>query len=149
MTARTSSGAQLPGCCARSRWPCWLSATLLRWFLRDDLPADELDWLSGTVAALGIAGIPVVGALIASRLPANPYGWLWCTVGLAYGVQRPGRTPRASPRLAHLGAWLLEGWGFVSLIGLFVFVFLLFPTGRLPTRGGAGSPGPTWRSPCC
>jgi hypothetical protein len=29
---------------------------------------------------------------------------------------------------------VLEGWGFVGLIGFMVFVFLLFPTGRLPSR---------------
>jgi hypothetical protein len=30
--------------------------------------------------------------------------------------------------------WVLEGWSFVSGICLMVFLFLLFPTGRLPTR---------------
>jgi hypothetical protein len=29
----------------------------------------------------------------------------------------------------------LELWGFVSLVGLLAFLFLLFPTGRLPTHG--------------
>jgi hypothetical protein len=109
----------------------------LRWLLRDDVPAGQIDWLTGTVSALGIAGIPVVGALIAARLPGNPYGWVWCAVGLVYGVN-----DLAGP-LAQTLDWplwvasLLEGWGFVSLVGLLVFVFLLFPTGRLPT--------PRWR----
>jgi hypothetical protein len=106
----------------------------LRWLYPDDVPADQLDWLAGTIAALGIAGIPVVGALIASRLPANPYGWLWCAVGLAYAV-----TDVAGPLAGVLDwpswvQWILEGWGFVALIGLFFFVFALFPTGRLPSR---------------
>jgi hypothetical protein len=109
-----------------------LSSTL-RWIFRDQFPADQ-DWLAGTVAALGIAGIPVVGALIAARLPSNPYGWLWCSVGLAYAVN-----DLAGPLARTLGwplwvEWVLVGWGFVCLIGLFVFVFLLFPTGRLPSR---------------
>ena len=60
-----------------------------------------------TIGALGFAGIPVVGALIASRLPANPYGWLWCAAGLAYGC--PTSRDRSSrvvgwPALGGLGA---------------------------------------------
>ena len=119
--------------CAVSLGMLVLSNTL-RWIFRADVPADEMDWLAGTVSALGIAGIPLVGALIASRLPSNPYGWLWCAAGLAYGVD-----DLAAPLARAAGwplwvKWLLAGWSFASLIGLFVFVFLLFPTGRLPTR---------------
>jgi hypothetical protein len=109
----------------------------LRWALPEVARSDGVTWLDGAVEALGFIGIPVVGALIASRLPANPLGWIWCAVGLAYGLSAAGR-----PLVVGVGgplwaAWLLESWGFVSLIGLFAFVFLLFPTGRLPT--------PRWR----
>ena len=119
--------------CAISLAMLILSNTL-RWFFPDDIPANEFDWVAGTISAIGIAGIPVVGALIAARLPGNPYGWVWCAVGFAYAVN-----DLAGPLARALGwplwvEWLLEGWGFVSLLGLFVFVFLLFPTGRLPTR---------------
>jgi hypothetical protein len=31
---------------------------------------------------------PAVGALIASRLPANPIGWIFCGTGLIYATQR-------------------------------------------------------------
>jgi hypothetical protein len=31
---------------------------------------------------------PTVGALIASRLPTNPIGWIFCGVGLLYIAQR-------------------------------------------------------------
>jgi hypothetical protein len=108
-------------------------SNVLRWVLRHDVPGPELDWVGGTIGALGFAGIPVVGALIASRLPANPYGWLWCAAGLAYAA-----SDIADPLVRAVGwplwvAWVLSGWGFVSLIALFVFMFLLFPTGRLPS----------------
>jgi len=108
-------------------------SNVLRWLLRNDVPAPDLGWLEGTIGALGFAGIPIVGALIASRLPANPYGWLWCAAGFAYAV-----SDVAEPLVRFLDrplwvAWVLSGWGFVSLISLFVFMFLLFPTGRLPT----------------
>jgi len=31
---------------------------------------------------------PTVGALIASRLPTNPIGWIFCGAGLLYEIQR-------------------------------------------------------------
>src|SRR5215204_7123517 len=31
---------------------------------------------------------PTIGALIASRLPRNPIGWIFCGVGLLYGIRR-------------------------------------------------------------
>ena len=31
---------------------------------------------------------PTVGALIASRLPTNPIGWIFCGLGLLYGAWR-------------------------------------------------------------
>jgi hypothetical protein len=105
----------------------------LRWLFPDQALADGVGWLEGTIGALGIAGIPVVGALIASRLPANPIGWLWCATGVAYAT-----TDLAGPLTRAVGwplwvAWVLGGWGFVALLGTFVFLFLLFPDGRLPT----------------
>jgi hypothetical protein len=105
----------------------------LRWRLGDEISSEHLGWLEGTISALGFAGIPVVGALIASRLPANPYGWLWCAAGLIFGV-----ADLAEPLVRLVGgpAWvvsLLTLWGFATLVGLLVFVFLLFPTGRLPS----------------
>ena len=84
---------------------------MLRWLLRNDVPAPETGWLEGTIAALGFAGIPVVGALIASRLPANPYGWLWCAAGLAYAVSEVGATARPGRRLAALGRLGAGGLG--------------------------------------
>jgi hypothetical protein len=105
----------------------------LRWLLRDRGLAEDADLLEGVVGALGFAGVPVVGALIAARLPANPEGWLWCGTGLAYAV-----SDICGPLVRTLGGppwviWVGETWGFVVLLGLLVFVFLLFPTGRLPT----------------
>jgi hypothetical protein len=109
----------------------------LRWRFPDDSPNGDVDWLQGAIGALGFAGLSVVGAMVASRLPANPNGWLWCAAGLTYAV-----SDVATPLARALGwpswaAWALGGWGFVVLLAVLVFVFLLFPTGRLP--------GPRWR----
>ena len=84
---------------------------------------------------------PVVGALIASRRPYNPIGWiclavglLWMLLGLfdyygVYGLARPGLVPFPVVIYA-LGQWL---W--VPTVGLLViYLVLLFPDGRLPSR---------------
>ena len=84
---------------------------------------------------------PIVGALIASRRPHNPIGWICLTVGLlflllgvtdlysVYGVVRPRSVP-FPVAIASLGNWL---W--VPAVGLFAtYLFLLFPDGRLPSR---------------
>jgi hypothetical protein len=105
----------------------------IRWVLGDAAVGDHVAWLEWAINALGFIGIPVVGAVIAARLPANPYGWIWCATGLAFAVSDGARPVVAAAGWPAWIAWVLEGWGFVSLVCLLFFVFLLFPTGRLPT----------------
>jgi hypothetical protein len=83
---------------------------------------------------------PAVGALIASRLPTNPIGWIFCGMGLLYGA---GRFTTAYADYALVENFALP-WGeyvawfstclwFASLT-LGVFLILLFPDGQLPSR---------------
>jgi hypothetical protein len=96
-------------------------------------------WLENTIAALSYAP---VGALIASRSPANPVGWLMCLLGLAFSIghfssQYAIYTLLAQPNSLSAGealAWI-SSWILPPIIGLQVFAFLLFPTGRLPSSG--------------
>ena len=90
---------------------------VLRWLLRDEEVAGDLPWLQGVIGALGFVGIPVVGALIAARLPANPYGWLWCGLGLAYAVTDISRPLARAAGWPVWVAWLVLGWSFVIFIG--------------------------------
>jgi hypothetical protein len=84
---------------------------------------------------------PLVGALIASRRPENPIGWicladgfLWMLLGVTdyygqEGVAKPGSVPFWVVIYA-LGEWLwVPG---VGLLG--TYLLLLFPDGRLPSR---------------
>ena len=84
---------------------------------------------------------PLVGALIASRRPENPIGWLCLADGLlwmitsmlddysVYGMASPGSVP------FPLGAAGINNWLWVPQVGLLAtYVFLLFPDGRLPSR---------------
>ncbi len=94
-------------------------------------------WLDNTVGAISFAP---VGALIASRRPANPVGWLLCLygVGLSIGhfsAQYAIYTLLAQPNSFLAGALLawIASWILPVIIGLQVFSLLLFPTGRLPS----------------
>src|SRR5215218_6901423 len=95
-------------------------------------------WLDNTLGALSYAP---VGALVASRRPDNPIGWLVCLYGLVISLSyfsaeyaiyallaEPGSLP-AGEALAWVLSWILP-----VVIGLSIFPLLLFPTGRLPSR---------------
>ena len=61
-------------------------------------------WRDQTVSLLGIIGAPILGGLIASRLPHNPYGWLWLGFGSGLAFQSLAESygayaPVASPGL--------------------------------------------------
>jgi len=83
----------------------------------------------------------LVGALISSRRPRNPVGWICLTVGLlssvgflselyvSYGLARPGSVPFAAAVAA------LTQWSWILPVGLLsTYLLLLFPDGRLPSR---------------
>jgi hypothetical protein len=99
------------------------------------LPFDAL--LSAALLAF-----PTVGALVASRRRGNAIGWLFCVVGVLFGLQsaaygwgvyalftRPEELPGA-----EVAAWL-STWLFVpALFCIPVYLFLLFPDGRPVSR---------------
>jgi hypothetical protein len=95
-------------------------------------------WLDGALSALSYAP---VGALIASRHPANPVGWLLCLYGLVISVSGFSAQYATYALLAQLDslpageamAWITS-WILPIINGLTVFYILLFPTGRLPGR---------------
>jgi hypothetical protein len=93
------------------------------------------------LVSVPILAFPIVGAMIASRRPRNPIGWicladglLWTFLGLldyysVYGVAKPGSVPFPAA-MAGLSLWL---W--VPTVGLpAIYLVLLFPDGRLPSR---------------
>jgi len=94
------------------------------------------------VDAVAAVAYPTVGAIIASRRPRNPIGWIFCLVGLSLGVAtfapqyavyalvtEPGALP-AGAFAAWLGTWI---WVPGIVLGP-IFLLLLFPHGRLPSR---------------
>ena len=95
-------------------------------------------WLENTLSAVLFS---TVGAIVASRRGENPVGWLFCLLGLAFSIghfssQYAIYAQLAQPDLLPAGqalAWI-SSWVLPPIIGLQVFSFLLFPTGRLPSR---------------
>jgi signal transduction histidine kinase len=133
-------------------WSLWvvcaalIALTLLLEFLTGgDIPLSPVERLDPRLIILtGVLSLayPTVGALIASRLPSNPIGWIFCGVGLLYAARHftlayadyvvimdsalPGE---------QYAAWFSNLAGFSGLILAGAFVMLLFPDGHLPSRG--------------
>jgi hypothetical protein len=109
--------------------------------------ANGTSWLLEHLSfMLPFVAFATVGALVASRRPKNPIGWIFCAVGLSnllwafaskYAIYalltREGSLPGA-----EIMAWLGMGWIATLSWGLMAtFLLLLFPTGKLVS--------PRWR----
>ena len=94
-------------------------------------------WLGNSIVVIDAT----VGAIVASRRPENPVGWLLCLSGVAVSTSsfasqyaiyallaEPGSLP-AGEAMAWVAAWQLP-----IMNGLQVSYLLLFPTGRLPSK---------------
>src|SRR5215212_9892217 len=114
--------------------------SLLLFILNLSYPNTHLyePWLDNTLNAMFY---PTVGALVASRRPENPVGWLLCLYGLVisigyffaeYAIYALLAEPNSLPA-GEAMAWIVS-WILPILNGLQVFYILLFPTGRLPSR---------------
>jgi hypothetical protein len=94
-------------------------------------------WVENTIVPISFS---IIGAVIASRLPTNPLGWLFCTAACIAAVAhlsaeyaiyallaRPGSLPSGEAL-----AWLAS-WAWIPYIGCIALSLLLFPNGRLPS----------------
>jgi hypothetical protein len=89
-----------------------------------------------------VVSFSVVGALIVSHRPENTIGWVFCTAALCQGLSEFGLeyatyaliTRSGSLPLAAEMSWLAE-WIWAPGLGLIlVFLPILFPDGRPPSR---------------
>jgi signal transduction histidine kinase len=130
----------------RRRWPwiAWgltLAVALARLVIVSSAEESSEDIGELTFALGAIAASATVGALITSRQPRNRVGLLFATLAGAAAVSA---TAGASSSLgvgrdlpfAAWAAWLSQ-LGFVVMLGPLAFLFLLYPTGDVPT--------PRWR----
>ena len=98
--------------------------------------------VSETVSFVLFLAFPIVGALVASRRPSNPIGWilladglLWMILAVSdsyflYGVANPGSVPYpvAVGTIGNQWLWMAT----VGLLG--IYLLLLFPDGKLLSR---------------
>jgi hypothetical protein len=106
------------------------------------LPRDPAtDAANFGISILFVVNFSTVGALIASRRPRNPIGWVFCAMSLLvvvavfFGnyaeyslVVEPGALPRAKT-----AAWV-GNWIWLVALSPLGFFLLLFPDGRPPSR---------------
>jgi hypothetical protein len=143
-------------------WALWglamlgLAATVWFDYLLRQAGRPELVQLStgGVTLVLAAVSAATSGAILASRRPRHPVGWLLLGFGLVvqaltsaaegyarYGfLARPGTLPGAS----YLA--MFASITFIPRLGCVGFILLLTPTGSLPSPAGAGGPGS--RRPC-
>ena len=94
-------------------------------------------WTETSVIALAFS---IIGAIIASRRPEHPIGWLFCAMGFLAGVDHfcgqyatyallvdPDSLPAG-----EAGGWV-GSWVWVGYVGLGMFLALLFADGRRPS----------------
>ena len=117
-----------------------IAVVLLALSWSEPLPPGSFGFRGFTL--LFVATFGTVGALVASRQPANPIGWIFLAGAVISGIQELAQEyaiyAAATPRvpLASLAAWI-PAWIWIPGTGAIVFLLLLFPDGHLLT--------PRWR----
>jgi hypothetical protein len=131
-------------------WSLWavcvvlITLALVLDFMTEELPLEMggFRYDPGFAVLTGVLSLayPAVGALIASRLPTNPIGWIFCGLGLIYVTRRFTTEYADHAMLVNIAlpwgesvAWFSTWIGFATPT-LGVFLMLLFPGGRLPSR---------------
>jgi signal transduction histidine kinase len=116
--------------------------------LRGQVQSHGLEgWLAlllESLAAAAALAYALIGALVASRHPRNPIGWIFSAVGMFAGLSSFTSNYRTFGELSDMALpgldiarWLsLWAWMPVTILPL-TFLLLLFPDGRLPS--------PRWR----
>jgi hypothetical protein len=86
----------------------------------------------GDLFFVAVVGYAFVGALVASRLPANPIGWILLATGitLALGALVDANLMLDDAPARGLSAWLSDWTWYVWLTLAGIVLPLLFPTGR-------------------
>jgi hypothetical protein len=120
----------------------YATGILLTNWLEQRLHVRDDPLLEDALLIAGLGAFAVVGALLVAKRPTNLIGWIMAAVALMVGLFTAGdayaayvMTTRGQPdALAVVGAWT-QGWYWYLLLSLsLIYLPLLFPDGRLPSR---------------
>jgi hypothetical protein len=101
----------------------------------DTRPSSTWDTVVGLLVFVPFLAFPLVGALVASRRPHNPVGWVCLAAGLFWMliVLEDSAPSDFGPYPVTIDA--LTQWTWVPPVGLLgIYMILLFPDGQLPSR---------------
>jgi signal transduction histidine kinase len=125
------------------RWPwivwgvmlCVLAAALALSIVNDTFEAFVV------VAIMMMIGYGTIGALVASRVPGNPIGWLMLTIGVGFAIvglsdEVLTATGTEAGVVSAVAGWVTT-WVFVVTLAPIPLILLLFPTGEVVS--------PRWR----
>ncbi len=132
----------------RFAWSIWALVMLsglvglpLFWILNGSTLTDPANLLFSFIGLGSFLSLPTLGALVASRRPENPIGWLFCATSVFFAINNPigeyavrglVTAPNSLPAAA-LAAWLSSWLAFIWFPAMIVPLFLLFPDGRPPS----------------
>jgi hypothetical protein len=138
-------------------WVLWtltmLGILLIAWLDQLSRQAGRAEVAQLTPSAFvgpGVAAVSgtTIGAVLASRRPRHPVGWLLLVVGVSLALGGVAPAYAADGLLARPGALpaahaVVRYWPVtvVTTQTAFSFVLLLTPPGRCPRPAGAGGPG--------
>jgi hypothetical protein len=120
-------------------WLAWLLwvLTMVFWVLSLFMPNEQNGLNSLLLQGVWLVASSSIGAVIVSRRPGNPIGWMLCAVGFLLAsslfsglyafralVSSPGSLPAG-----EVAAWF-SAWVQNPAYLLFLYLFLLFPDGR-------------------
>ena len=132
-----------------ARWLAWGSWTLVLALLLfvftlgvlNDTTVSAEEFFLVPLVLIATMTSGTVGALVASRQPRNPIGWLF--LGLAFSVvmgvigeDYPIYAIRTNPGSLPAPEWVswVSGWTFGIAGAAFPLIILLFPSGSVPSR---------------
>ena len=140
MRARTAR--QVAGCAAAGSVALMGGGLALAYLDRHLVPASLTNWTFSNIS-MQLVNVAAVGAgfVLASRRPENRIGWLFLVAGLTLGLGGFASSYAGHALVADRGSWpagralaWLSNWTWVIPVAVLAFLFLLFPTGYVPSR---------------
>lgn len=125
---------------AAAAWTLWLISTVSIGLGLGVFARSSAQRLQDIPLIAGLLAYATVGAIVASRRPRNPIGWIFIGVGILAAIGSLGesylqalRKTGPLPELAVWVAWTQEWFWYPLLAMATLFTLLLFPSG-IPSR---------------